>query len=135
MVARTLLAILLVVSRPIINGALWALGAAIGESLSHHRAKEWIDMLARTRLLFHPSVTRIAVICSALLNLAGLFSALGAVTPAWQGVFGNHRGLVAASVCILLGIVCAQIAGWGRSTIPAVDNNAPTTAPTSSPPA
>lgn len=137
MTSRILVAILAVVAKPLINGILWALGAAIGEAMLHRKAKDWINMIARTRLLFHPSVTRVAVFCSALLNLAGLLSALGAATGAWQAVLGDHRGLVIASACILLGIFCAQIAGWGRSTIPAVDANITpaVVAPVASPPA
>lgn len=74
-------------------------------------------------LLFRPSITRWAVIVAACSNIAGLCTALGSASGAINGVF-HDRGPAIAGGLIMAGIVCTQIAGWGRSTLPAVDNHA-----------
>lgn len=118
---RFLLPLLSLALRQIAIGALITLGSTLMSALLAFR-KKGCSMLAQIDLLFHPNVTRTAVICSALLNLAGLCTALGSAAGAFNAVFG-HNGPAVAGGLVLLGIACAQIAGWGRSTVSAVDNN------------
>ena len=74
-----------------------------------------------SKALLHPSVTRWAVISSALLQIAGLLTAIGGASGALAGVFGN-KSAEYAGACILGGIVLTQIAGMGRSTVKSIDN-------------
>jgi len=75
-----------------------------------------------TSPLFHPRVTHWAIISSAAAQIAGLATALGGATGALTSVFGD-KSPTYAGVLILIGILLTQVAGWGRSTLPAVDNS------------
>lgn len=116
-----LLPFLIPILRQILGGMLFSIGATFVDWIVAHH-KKGLSMLGNIDLLFHPNVTRVAVLCSALLNLAGLCTALGSAAGALQSVFGN-KGPTIAGGLMLAGIACAQVAGWGRSTVSAVDNN------------
>lgn len=122
MIPRLLLSIVLVVAKPVINGILWAVGAALGEALVRSRIKEGIAMLARTRLLFHPKITMTA----GLVGLASFCTLIASVaTPLHKvAIVGPYADTIVGTAMVI-GPIALWVATYGRSPASAVDNNKP----------